>query len=242
MLDLVVRSDRVVTPHGVGAWDVAIQGERIVAVAAPGTLTGDVTRTIDATGKILVPGGIDPHTHCKWPVPFPGGTGTLSAPPEQVSRAALFGGTTTLIDFAAWEPGETLQQTIERRDGDWRGQCYTDYAFHVMLLGAPPPEVLDQVEETVQAGFPSFKMFTTDITPSRRGRRVLYGHIWEVLQRLATGGGIGAIHAEDDDIVMYMYEKLEREGRVGFANLAEVPNTPSRDLSFPRGNRLAGPG
>ena len=109
MLDLVIRSDRVVTPHGVGAWDVAIQGERIVAVAAPGTLTGDVGRTIDATGKIVVPGGIDPHLHCKWPVPFPGGETTLSAGPEQVSRAALFGGTTTLIDFAAWEPGDTLQ-------------------------------------------------------------------------------------------------------------------------------------
>jgi dihydropyrimidinase len=121
MLDLVVRSDRVVTPHGVGAYDVAIQGERIVAVAAPGTLTGDITRTIDATGKFVVPGGIDPHTHCHWPVPFPGTPGSLSAGPEQVSRAALFGGTTTLIDFAAWESGETLQQTIERRDLDWRG-------------------------------------------------------------------------------------------------------------------------
>src|SRR5918911_5208379 len=239
MLDLVVRSDRVVTPHGVGAWDVAIQGERIVAVAATGTLTDDVGRTIDAAGKIVVPGGIDPHTHCKWPVPFPGHETTLSAGAEQVSRAALYGGTTTLIDFAAWEPGESLRQTIERRDGDWRGQCYTDYAFHVMLLGAPPPEVLDQIGETIQAGFPSFKMFTTDITPSRRGRRVLYGHIWEVLQRLAQAGGIGAIHAEDDDIVMYLYEKLTREGRTGFENMAEVHNTLSEDLSFRRIIRLA---
>ncbi|MCC6174960.1 MAG: amidohydrolase family protein [Chloroflexi bacterium] len=239
MLDLVVRGNRVVTPHGVGAYDVAIQGDRIVAVTTPGTLTGDVGRTIDAAGKIVVPGGIDPHTHCAWPVPFPGGATTLSAPPEQVSRAALFGGTTTLIDFAAWEPGETLQQTVERRDGDWRGRCYTDYAFHVMLIGAPPPEVLDQIDETVQAGFASFKLFTTDITPSRRGRRLLYGHIWEVLQRLAKAGGVAAIHAEDDDIVMYMYEKLAREGRVGFEHLAEVHNTLSEDLSFRRVIRLA---
>src|SRR5215216_774505 len=239
MLDLVIRGDRVVTPHGVGTWDVAIQGEQIVAVAAPGTLTGDVTRTIDATGKIVVPGGIDPHTHCHWPVPFPGTSGSLSAGPEQVSRAALFGGTTTLIDFAAWEDGETLQQTIERRDRDWKGQCYTDYAFHVMLHAAIPPEVLDEIPETIQAGFPSFKMFTTDITPSRRGRRVQFGHIWEVLQRLAKYGGIGAIHAEDDDIVMYLYEKLAREGRTGFENLAEVHNTLSEDLSFRRIIRLA---
>ncbi len=239
MLDLVIRGDRVVTPHGVGAYDVAVQDGRIVAVAAPGTLTGDVARTIDAAGKIVVPGGIDPHTHCKWPVPFPGTSGTLSAGPEQVSRAALFGGTTTLIDFAAWEPGRSLQQTVERRDQDWQGQCYTDYAFHVMLIGGPPPEVLDQIPEMIQAGFPSFKMFTTDITPSRRGRRVLFGHIWEVLQRLAKAGGIAAIHSEDDDIVMYLYEKLAREGRTGFENLAEVHNTLSEDLSFRRIIRLA---
>jgi dihydropyrimidinase len=239
MLDLVVRSDTVVTPHGVGAYDVAIQGGRIVAVAAPDTLTHDTARTIDATGKIVVPGGIDPHIHAKWPVPFPGTSGTLSAGPEQVSRAALFGGTTTLLDFAAWEPGQSLQQTIEHRDGAWAGQCYTDYAFHVMLTGAPPPEVLAQIGETIQAGFPSFKIFTTDITPSRRGRRVLFGHIWEVLQQLAKGGGIAAIHAEDDDIVMYLYEKLAREGRTSFENLAEVHNTLSEDLSFRRIIRLA---
>ncbi|MCC7369778.1 MAG: amidohydrolase family protein [Chloroflexi bacterium] len=239
MLDLVVRSDRVVTPHGVGGYDVAIQGDRIVAVAAPGSLTDDVGRTIDATGKIVVPGGVDPHIHAKWPVPFPGTSGALSAGPEQVSRAALFGGTTTLIDFAAWEPGETLQQTVERRDRDWAGQCCTDYAFHPLLTGAPPPEVLAQIGETVQAGFPSFKLFTTDITPSRRGRRVLFGHIWEVLQALAKAGGLAAIHSEDDDIVMYLYEKLTREGRTGFEHLAEVHNTLSEDLSFRRIIRLA---
>src|SRR5205085_7289929 len=62
---------------------------------------------------------------------------------------------------------------------------------------------------------------------------------WEELQQLARHGGIGAIHAEDDDIVMHMYEKLTREGRVGFENLAEVHNTLSEDLSFRRIIRLA---
>jgi dihydropyrimidinase len=239
MLDLVIRGDRVVTPHGVGAWDVAIKDEQIVAVAAPGTLTTDATRTIDASGKIVVPGGIDPHTHCKWFVPNPDGSAGESAGPEQVSRAALYGGTTMLLDFANWQAGETLEQTIARRDEDWRGQCYTDYAFHIMLMDTPPPEVVDQVTEMVEAGFPSVKMFLTDITPSRKGRKVLMGTAWEVLQRLAKAGGLGVIHAEDDDIVMHMYAKLTREGRVGFENLAEVHNTLSEDLSFRRIIRLA---
>jgi dihydropyrimidinase len=238
MLELVVRSDQVVTPHGVGAYDIAIQGEQIVAVAAPGTLSGDVGRTIDATGKIVVPGGIDPHTHCKWYVPQPDGTMGFSAGPAQVSRAALFGGTTTLLDFAAWEGG-TLEQTIARREQDWAGQCYTDYAYHVMLLGALSPEVIGEIPETIQAGFPSFKMFTTNITPSRSGRRVLFGHIWEVFQQLARNGGIATIHAEDDDIVMHMYDKLIREGRTGFENLHLAHNALSEDISFRRVIRLA---
>ena len=59
MLDYVIRGGQVVTPWGVGDWDVAIQGEKIVAVAAPGTLSGDIGRVIDATGKIVIPGGIE---------------------------------------------------------------------------------------------------------------------------------------------------------------------------------------
>ena len=72
MLDLVVRGGRVVTPWGVGAWDVAVQGETIVAVAEPGTLGRDVGRVLDAVGKIVVPGGIEPHAHAGLPLPYPG--------------------------------------------------------------------------------------------------------------------------------------------------------------------------
>ncbi|MBI3968305.1 MAG: dihydropyrimidinase, partial [Chloroflexi bacterium] len=198
MLDLVIRGGTVVAPVGVGNWDVAIEGERIVALAAPGTLTQDVGRVIDASGKLVVPGGIDPHVHCKWPIPHPPG---LSADPSQVSRAAIYGGTTTLIDFAAWVPGETLQQTIENREPDWKGNCYADYAYHVMLRGVLPWEIFDQIPETIAAGFPSFKIFMTNIWPHVTGRMVKLGHIWEVLQRTSRHGGIVAIHAEDDDIV-----------------------------------------
>ena len=82
-------------------------------------------------------------------------------------------------------------------------------------------------------------MFTTDIRPNRQGRMVQFGDIWEVLKILGAAGGIAAIHAEDNDIVMHMYEKLIREDRVGFENMAEVHNTLSEDLSFNRVIRLA---
>lgn len=240
MLDLVIRGGTVVTPHGAGAYDVGIAGERIAVVAAAGALDGrDAGRTIDATGRIVIPGGIDPHVHCSWHLPLPDGTAGLTAPPSQVSRAALWGGTTTMIDFAVWSPGLTLQQAIAKRDETWAGQCHCDYAYHVMLQGEIPASVVGELPDMVQAGYPTVKIFTTDITPSRRGRMVRFGDIWEVFKALSAAGGLGVIHAEDNDIVMHMYDKLIAEGRVGFEHMAEVHNTLSEDLSFRRIIRLA---
>lgn len=240
MFDLIIRSDKVVTPQGVGAFDVGITGEQITAVASAGTLEpGLAQRFIDATGKIVVPGGIDPHVHCAWPQPGLDGTWWTTAGPAVVSRAALFGGTTTLLDFARWDHGDTIQGAIERRDQDWRDQCYCDYAYHIMIGGKLPFELFDQIGAAIRAGYPTIKIFTTDITPSRSGRMVDFGDIWEVFCVAAREGGMCVIHGEDNDIVMHMYDKLAREGRTGFEHLAEVHNALSEDLSFRRVIRLA---
>src|SRR5258708_36248289 len=120
MFDLVIRSDRVVTPAGVAECDVAITEGKIASVAAAGTYDAKSTqRMIDASGKIVMPGGIDPHVHLKWYTPHPDGSVTYTDPPSVVSRAALHGGTTTMIDFARLAPGNTIQQAIERRHEDW---------------------------------------------------------------------------------------------------------------------------
>ena len=235
MFDLVIRSDRVVTPAGVAACDIAVQGEKIAAVASAGSFAADSTRRlIDASGKIVMPGGIDPHVHLKWYTPHPDGSVTYTDPPSVVSRAALFGGTTTMIDFARWTHGNTVQQAIEKRHEDWTGQCYCDYSFHVMVEGRLPPEIFGQLAEALRSGYPTVKIFTTDITPSRRGRMVDFGDIWEVFKVVAEGRGMCVMHGEDNDIVMHMYDKLIREGRTGFENMAEVHNAMSEDLSFRR--------
>ncbi len=240
MVDLVVRGDTVVTPQGVGAYDLAISGEQIIAVAAKGTMpVADGTRLIDATGKIVMPGGIDPHVHCKWFLPNPDGSAGLTDPPDVVGRAAVHGGTTTIIDFTRASQGVNVQDSIARREEDWKGHCACDYAQHIMVEGALPLELPDQLAEAIQAGFPTVKIFTTDITPSRKGRMVDFGDIWEVFQVLKANGGLGVIHSEDNDIVMHMYGKLIREGRTGFTNMAEVHNTLSEDISFRRVIRLA---
>ena len=240
MFDLILRSDRVVTPQGVGAHDVAVSGERIAAVAERGAIPDDsARRVVDATGRIVLPGGIDPHVHCLWHLPLPDGTAMLTDPPAVVSRAALHGGTTTMIDFAARQEPLPLKEVIARRDADWDGACYCDYAYHVMLLGDIPPETVSELEGVIADGYPTVKIFTTDITPSRRGRMVHFGDIWEVFKAITRAGGLGVIHAEDNDIVMHMYETLIREGRTGFENMAEVHNALSEDLSFRRVLRLA---
>ena len=103
------------------------------------------------------------------------------------------------------------------------------------MLGSEPPHTqIGELAEAIQAGYPTIKIFTTNIWPHRTGRMVDFGDIWEVFKVLAKEGGLGVIHAEDNDIVMHMYAKLIREGRVGFENLAEVHNTLSEDLSFRR--------
>jgi len=240
MFDLILRNGTVVTPHGTSRQDVAISGETISAVTSPDAIdTTQTKRSIDVNGKIVMPGGIDPHVHCKWIMPMPDGTFGFTEGPEIVSKAALFGGTTTLIDFAARLEDIPFSEVIEKRDQDWVGNCYCDYSYHLMLLGDVEPPVLSELESLIGDGYPTIKIFTTNITPSRSGRMVHFGDIWEVFKVITRAGGLGVIHAEDNDLVMHMYEKLIREGRVSFHNLAEVHSALSEDLSFRRVIRLA---
>ena len=240
MLDLIIRGGDVVTPQGVARCDVAIRGEAIAAVAAPGTLAdATATRVIDAAGKIVIPGGIDPHVHMHHPWILPDGTTLITKGPDHVGQAALWGGTTTLIDFAYWRSDRSIRAAIESRDQDFVGKSSCDWAYHLMASADPPAHHMGELAEAIQAGYPTVKIFTTNILPSRQGRMVDFGDIWEIFKVLAEHQGLGVIHAEDNDLVMHMYAKLIAEGRVGFENLAEVHNQLSEDLSFRRVIRLA---
>ena len=196
MFDLIIRAGEVVTPEGVVVCDVAVAGETIAALAAPGTLAVDTAkRVVDATRYIVMPGGIDPHVHMHHVWTKPDGTPLVTAGPEQVGRAALFGGTTTSIDFAYWRDGATALQAVETRDKDFVGKSPCDWAYHIMLHSEPPPEFSGQLAEALQAGYPTLKIFTTNILPSRTGRMIDFGDIWEAFQVLAKEGGLGVIHA-----------------------------------------------
>ena len=241
MLDLIIRGGKVVVPGGIGEWDVAIQGEKIVALAGRGSLPGDVGRVIDATGKIVVPGGIEPHAHVATPVAR---LNLETLPPESISKVALWGGTTTVTDFAGEVPGSDIFQSLEERTSRWRGNSYCDYSHHCMLQGQIPTDTIGQVKEAIESGFPTFKIFTTDIRPpdqwpESEHRMVRMGHLSGVMEQAAANGGLMFVHAEDDDIVQYMYQKLTEEERTEWFNVHEVHNNMAEDLSFRRVINLA---
>jgi dihydropyrimidinase len=106
MLDLVLRGGLVVTAEDVGERDVGIQNGTIVAMASPGAWPTEAARVIEAQGKIVLPGGIEPHAHIAIPVPenWAGRPEVMTQPPEAASRAAAFGGVTTIIDFGHLNP------------------------------------------------------------------------------------------------------------------------------------------
>lgn len=239
MLDCIIRGGQVVTPQGVGAADIAIKGESIVAVTGPGVLADQTAvRVIDARDKIVMPGGVDPHVHMAHPFVIPGGEALLTRGPDHVGMAALYGGTTTLIDFAYVDSGGSVQGGIASRDQQFK-DATCDYAYHLMLQTDPAHTLMGELAEAIEAGYPTVKMFMTNIWPQRQGRMVDLGDMWEVFKVLAHTGGMGVIHAEDNDLVMHMYAKLFREGRTGFENMAQVHSQLSEDISFRRVIRLA---
>ena len=244
MLDCVIKGGQVVTPQAVGEMDVGIRGEKIVAVGWSGTLSEQATQVIDASGKIVIPGGIEPHAHIGIPVPseWSGQPDIMTQPPQDASRAAAFGGGTTIVDFAGDlsfaevedATPKSIMSVVEERRSVFRTHAYTDYTFHYILAGEVAPETIGEIGEAIQEGIASFKIFTT-FHPIR----VPYGHLWTIFAEVAKHGGIMAVHAEEDEVVRYMTEKLKREGRDQGYNLHLVHNNISEDLAFRHIIRLA---
>ena len=190
----------------------------------------------------MVPGGIDPHTHLAHPIMSHPDEPGLTLGPEEDTRGMLFGGTTTHIDFAFVRPGGDIRSAIEQRSARWKGSAYTDYSFHVVLAGALELKVFEAIPEAIQAGFTSFKVFTTNILPphpKRSGNRIDFGRIQHAMERIAPAGGIMTVHGEDEDIVQFNYEKHRAEGRMDGANLHLVHNKLSEQLAFRRTTALA---
>ena len=235
MVDLIVRGGQVVTPSGVGRWDVGIEGERIVAVAEPDTISS-AGRVVDATGRIVVPGGIEPHAHIGGPRQ-PERSGA-----EVVSRAAIYGGTTTVLDFATQQPGHDLHHALEEAAERWEGNAYTDYSYHPIFTKGAGADAIAQIPELVEAGFPSFKIFTTSIrppSPQMANNHTDFGRLAAIMELVAAHGGMLMVHSEDDEMVHYNYSLAKERGEWDWWNMHRVHTNLSEDVSFTRVIRLA---
>src|SRR5580692_8771559 len=155
----LISGGTVVSPTGSSPMDVLIDGETIAALVAPGsTHLGDLAatadRVIDATGKFVIPGGIDCHTHMDMPF---GGT-TASDDFATGTIAAAHGGTTTIVDFAIQSKGSTLRAGLDAWHAKAEGKAAIDYGFHMIMTEANA-STLDEMAACVREGVTSFKMF-----------------------------------------------------------------------------------
>ncbi len=219
MTRTLIRGGLVVTAAEETRADVLIEDEKIVALAASNSAyaagwTAD--RTIDATGKYVIPGGIDAHTH----MDFPFG-GTFSADSfETGTRAAAWGGTTTIVDFAVQTRGQALREGLDLWHAKSDAQCAVDYAFH-MILSDVNEGTLKEMDLLVGEGVTSFKLFMA--YPG-----VFYsddGQILRAMQRSAGNGGLIMMHAENGIAIDVLVEQALAEGRTDPRYHGEVRKT-----------------
>jgi len=234
--DLVLSGGTIVTPWGSRVGDLAVEGERIAAIAEPGRLSGASHRTIALGAEhVVLPGGIDPHVHCNWVQTDPStGEKVASAGPGVVSRAALYGGTTTLLDFVTTGTGDITEQ-VAARDQLWARESIVDYGLHVILHGRVPEEHIAAIPGLIRDGYTSFKVFTTTVRPGAQVKWAIdFGSLVQILTVTGAEGGLVAVHAEDDDMVMHAYDVHLRSGKVDPRYLPDVHDPLSETVAIER--------
>jgi dihydropyrimidinase len=201
----LITGGTVVSAAGSGPADVLIDGETIAAVFTPGSeALGPVSAdtVIDATGKYVIPGGVDGHTHMEMPF---GGT-QASDTFETGTRAAAWGGTTTIIDFVVQSHGQRVQDQVAVWHEKAAGNCAVDYAFH-QIIGDVNAESLKAMDELIGEGITSFKLFMAypGVFLSSDGQ------ILQAMQTAAGNGGLIMMHAENGSAIdVLVQQALER--------------------------------
>jgi dihydropyrimidinase len=200
-LDLAIRGGTVITASDSSRCDVGVRDGRIVALAE--NLEG-ASREIDATGLLVLPGGIDSHVH----LDQPSGEGIVMADGfESGTRSAAAGGNTCIIPFALQPRGASLRASVEAYHAKADGKCLIDYGFHLIVTDPTPTVLGQELPALVRAGYPSFKVFMTydDLVLSDR-------QLLEVFTIAKEQGALVMVHAEGYDQIKFMTDRLERSG------------------------------
>ncbi len=189
-MDAIITGGKVVTPAETFKADVGIKGGKIVEIAKK--LTDKSAQVIDAKGCFVLPGAIDVHTHLDMPF-----GGTVSADDfETGTRAAAFGGTTCIIDFAIQTQGKSLKNAVNTWKKKAAKKAVTDYSFHVAVTDATD-KVIDELAEMVKEGITSFKVFL-----AYKGALMIDdGAFYKILRRAREVGALTMLHAENGEVI-----------------------------------------
>jgi dihydropyrimidinase len=201
----LITNGTIVTAEGSSAADVLVDGETIALIGADlagAGITAD--ETIDASGRYIIPGAIDAHTHME--LPF-GGTFAKDTF-ETGSRAAAFGGTTTILDFAVQAKGKSLREGLDTWLAKAEGNTVADYGFH-MIMSDVNDATLKEMDQLVAEGVPDFKLFTAypGVFLSDDGA------IFRAMQQTAHNGGLIMMHAENGLAIDIVANQMADSGK-----------------------------
>lgn len=199
--EIVIRGGRVVNASGIRTADVRIVGQSIREIA-PGLRAAEGARIIEARGKLVIPGGIDLHTHLQ-----PSFVDDLTSG----SQAALAGGVTTVGTFAAARRDESLGAAVDRLAADVKAKAIADVILHTNI-GTPRPEVLDALPTILERGQPSIKVFMVSAD--------FGAHLGDFAKVLDVARGLGIVtlvHCEDGAILSDAVRRLEAAGHTSLA-------------------------
>lgn len=219
--DLVIRGGTVVTASETTRADIGVRSGKIAAL---GMTLGRGEKEIDASGLLVMPGGIDSHVHLAQPA-F--GGPAMADGFETGTRSAIAGGNTTVLPFALQARGESLRKAVIDYHKEADGQSYCDYGFH-MIIANPSSSALGQdLPALVASGYTSLKVFMTYDDLVLNDREIL-----EVFDAAGECGALVMVHCEGYDAIRFMTEKLEKSGRMApYYHAVSRPQSVEREAA-----------
>jgi len=203
-MSILIKNGRVVTAASDYVADVFIEGEKISAIGK--NLIVEADQVIDATDRLVFPGGIDPHVHLDMPF-----MGTYSSDDyETGTRAAMFGGTTMVIDFILQTQGDTLHNALKAWQSRSDGKAIGDYSFHIAVTDFNDDVAKEVVQFIKEEGITSFKTFM-----AYKGALMIDdGQMVQLMKVVKENGGLVTVHATNGDMIDSLIEKHRSEGKL----------------------------
>ena len=202
-MSILIKNGRIVTAADDYVADVFIEGETVSAIGK--SLAAKADTVIDAAGKLVLPGGIDPHVHLDMPF-----MGTFSSDNyETGTRAALYGGTTMVIDFILQKQGHSLQAALEEWQSRSNGNCVGDYSFHMAVTDFNENTRKEIKHFIEKEGISSFKTFMAYKGALMIDDRQMIG----LMQEVKKQGGLINVHATNGDMIDYLVANFKADGK-----------------------------